>query len=364
MEPVYDRGVRIGEFLLPALVVIAACGGDDTQPPATTDGAVDAPPAIVEDIHFYGRWDALHAAGWPGSSIVTRFTGTELRATIREAGDDWLEIVVDGTGRIPVHLADGTQTVTLVTGLAAGEHDIEIVKRTESFVGTTRFDGFVGATLVPTPRATRLIEFIGDSITAGYGVLGQNPCGFSNATEAESRAWGWFAAHELDAAHQAIAYSGIGMYRNCCGGGTPNVDTMPIKYARQFADQPSPTWDFSAVPDVVVIGLGTNDFNGGDPGPAYEEAYQRFITDAVRAHAPNAPILLATSSMMGGTGRSQMRARLDAIAAHFADPKITVVEIAEQQPADGIGCDYHPSQTTQRKMAAQLVPAIRAAAGW
>jgi lysophospholipase L1-like esterase len=155
------------------------------------------------------------------------------------------------------------------------------------------------------------------------------------------------------------------MYRNCCGGGsTPNVDTMPIKYARMFADQPSPSWDFSAVPDIVVIGLGTNDFSGGDPGAPYVEAYQRFITDSIRVHAPGVPILLAMSSLMSGTGRTQMRAHLDAIAAHFADPKITVVDIAEQQQADGIGCDYHPSEATQRKMATQLVPAIRAATGW
>lgn len=364
MEPVYDRAMRIGGLLLLLVGCGGGGGGDDTMPPGQGDAAIDARPAIVEDIHFYGRWDALHAAGWPGSSIVTRFSGTELRATIRESGDDWLEIFVDGTARPALHLTSGTQTYTLVTGLPAGEHDIEIVKRTESFVGTTRFDGFVGATLVPTPRATRMIEFIGDSITAGYGVLGQNPCGFSNATEAESRAWGSLAARAVGAAHVSVAYSGIGMYRNCCGGGTPNVDTMPIKYGRQFADQPTPSWDFPAAPDLVVIGLGTNDFNGGDPGPGYEDAYKRFITDAVRAHAPGSPILLATSSMMSGADRTQMRARLDAIAAHFADPKITVVEIAEQQAADGIGCDYHPSEATQQKMAAQLVPAIRAATGW
>ncbi len=349
------------------VLMLAACGDDGAGPSDATagDGGIDAPPPIIEDLHFYGRWDAMHAAGWPGATIVARFSGTELRATFRESGDDWLEITVDGARGTPLHLANGMQTSTLVTGLAAGEHDIEIVKRTESFVGTTRFDGFVGATLVPTARATKLVEFIGDSITAGYGALGQNPCGFSNATEAESRAWGGLAAHDLGAAHLAIAYSGIGMYRNCCGGtSTPNLDTMPVKYGRLFADQPGSTWDYAAVPDVVVIGLGTNDFNGGDPGTGYEDAYQRFITDVIRVHAPGAPILLATSSMMSGSGRTQMRARLDAIAAHFADPTITVIDIAEQQLADGIGCDYHPSEATQRKMATQVVPAIRAAAGW
>jgi lysophospholipase L1-like esterase len=119
------------------------------------------------------------------------------------------------------------------------------------------------------------------------------------------------------------------------------------------------------VPDVVVIALGTNDFAGGDPGQGYVDAYQRFITDSVRLHAPGVPILLATSPMMSGAGRTKMRSYLDAIAAHFADPKITVVDIPEQLAAtDGVGCDYHPNQTTARKSANALVPAIRSATGW
>lgn len=348
------------------LLALAACGDDDNGAGPSDAGSVDAAPGGSE-IHFYGRWTADHSASWPGATIVAQFRGPELSATFTETGDDWLEIYADGTMRAPVHLMAGTHTYQLVKDLPtlAGVHQIKIVKRTESFVGTTRFDGFVNATLVPSPRTSRMIEFIGDSITAGYGVLGQLPCSFSNATEAESRAWGALVAPKVVAEHMSIAYSGIGMYRNCCGGtSTPNVDTMPVKYARMFADQPTPSWDFSTVPDVIVIGLGTNDFNGGDPGPGYEAAYEAFITDVVRVHAPAAPILLATSPMMGGAGRTQMRARLDAIAAHFADPAITVVEIAEQLSADGLGCDYHPSVDTHFKMADQLAPAIRAATGW
>jgi lysophospholipase L1-like esterase len=118
------------------------------------------------------------------------------------------------------------------------------------------------------------------------------------------------------------------------------------------------------VPDVIVIALGTNDFSGSDPGQPFVDAYERFITDAVRAHAPDAPILLATSPMLSGQARAQHRAYLDAIVAHFADPKITVVDIPEQLSTDGFGCDYHPNETTARKSAAALVPAVRAATGW
>jgi lysophospholipase L1-like esterase len=348
------------------LLAVAGCGGGGGGhlADAARDVASDAPPPILEPIHFYGRWDATPASGWPGSAIAARFSGTGLQAMVHETGDDWLEVTIDGTAQPAVHLTNGTQTITLAAGLAVGEHEVLVAKRTESYVGTLRFDGFVGATLIPSPRATRTIELIGDSITAGYGVLGTSPCAFSDATEAEPHAWGALAATQLNAAHLAIAYSGIGMYRNCCNGQPPGGDTMPVRYGRTFADQAGSTWDFHEVPDVVVIGLGTNDFNGGDPGLGFETAYEAFIADQVRPHAPGVPILLATSAMLGGTEHAAHRARLDAIAAHFADPKIAVVEIPEQLQADGYGCDYHPNEVTARKMADALVPAIRAATSW
>lgn len=301
------------------------------------------------------------SASWPGAAIATRFSGTQLQATFNDTGQEWLEVTVDDTALPPIHLTGGTQTVTLATGLAAGEHDVVVAKRTEAFFGTVRFDGFVGATIIPTPRATRQIELIGDSITAGYGVLGAEPCMFNQATEAEPHAWAAFAAHDLGAAHTSLAYSGIGMAIN--GDGT-SVNTMPMRYGRAFADQPSSIWTFQDRPDVVVIALGTNDFSRGDPGVAYEDAFVAFITDQVRVHAPGVPVLLATSPMMSGAARTQMRTRLDTVVTRLADPKISVVEIAEQIPADGYGCDYHPNETTQRKSATALVPAIRAATGW
>lgn len=360
--------MRTGEIVLALTIACGACGG--TKKPVVDDARSDgpprdAPPPVVEDIHYYGRWDATHTVGWPGAQVVTRFSGTSLSANVREQGDDYLEIVVDGQRQAPIHLANGVQMITVASGLAAGEHDVVIAKRTESFVGTLRFDGFAGATLVPTERRTRTIEFIGDSITAGYGITGAGPsCSFTSATESEPRAWGALAAEDLGAAHISVAYSGIGMVRNCCGAGGSTTDTMPTKYGLHLADQPSATWDFHVVPDVVVIALGTNDFSGGDPGQPFVEAYKKFITEQVRAHAPDATIFLAASPMLGGADHLKHKDYLDAVAEYFNDMKIRVVDIPEQLSTDGFGCDYHPNETTARKSANALVPAIRSAMGW
>jgi len=342
------------------VIACAACGDDGAGPRDATGGGDDA-PAVVEEIHFIGRFDATHCFAWPGSQIRTRFSGTTISADLEDTGgNNYFDVTVDRT-TTTVQLASGRHTVELVNGLAAGMHDLALTRRPETFFGTTTFHGFTGAMLVGTQRPSRLIEFVGDSITCGYGVLGGSAtCPFAADTEAETHAWGAFASSALDAVHVSIAYSGGGMYRNNNGS---TMNTLPIRYERTFADDPASTWDGSYSPDVIVIGLGTNDFAPGDPGSAFVTAYASFIV-MLRAKFANASIVLATSPMLGGAQHTAQRADLDQVVTMVADPKVTIVEIATQLAADGYGCDYHPNEVTQHKMADALVPAIRAATGW
>ncbi len=206
-----------------------------------------------------------------------------------------------------------------------------------------------------------MIEMIGDSITCGYGVLGAGPsCPFTADTETETHAWGALAARDLGAAHASIAYSGYGMVRNYDGNTTT---TLPVVYKRTIADDAQSVWTFGYKPDVIVIALGTNDFAKGDPGQPYIDAYIAFV-QMLRTKFPAAFILIAMSPMLDGTARTQLRAHLDIVAESFSDVHVRVVDIAAQLAADGLGCDYHPSEVTQAKLAAVLVTAIRGATGW
>ena len=60
-----------------------------------------------------------------------------------------------------------------------------------------------------------------------------------------------------------IAWSGKGMYRNCCD----NVgEVLPDYWRQTFAGTNASDWDFSRfIPDMLLINLGTNDF-GHDGG--------------------------------------------------------------------------------------------------
>lgn len=350
---------------------------DGASPLPPSDGG-NLPPATTAEIHFLGRFDTRDPAGprtsWAGAQIRTRFSGTGATLRIKEVGaygfNDQFDVSIDGAPPTVIKTKDDVESYPLATGLPDGEHDLVITKRTEPIVGSFQFLGIdttEGRPLVPTPAPyTRWIEFIGDSITCGYGVLGTSSgCPFSADTESESLAYGALTAAALNAGHTAISWSGIGVYRDSSGSTT---DPMPVRYQRVLPQDPESTWDFHLAPDIVVINLGTNDYSYSHPEPG--DAYRTAMTDftaMLRAKHPKAHIVVSVSAMMSGPRRAQKRAALRAVVEarqSAGDDRISLFEFDEQASADGYGCGYHPNQTTQRKGAEKLVAYIRALTGW
>jgi lysophospholipase L1-like esterase len=344
-----------------------------TEASRELSAALRSPPHVAP-FHLIGRVDARDPArpriGWPGTQLRTRFFGTGVSLDLTDTGVSHYDVSIDGAPPTEWIVSGERRTYDVANALPEGEHDLVVTKRTETFTGVTQLFGVAprpGGTLLQTPVPSgRRMELIGDSITCGFGVLGADAsCQFSAATESESLAWGALAARQLSAMHIATAVSGIGMLRNY-GGETEG--TMPEVYGRAVANDPSSVWDHSFVPDVIVVSLGTNDFAGGkgDPGVAFRDSYVAFLTK-LRATHPQAQIVAATSPMLSAPNRTMLRAYLEAaIAARFTagESKLTLLEIDEQGFADGLGCGYHPSQTTHQKMAARLVAHVRTLMAW
>ena len=341
----------------------------DTTNETGADVAPDGGP--TETIHFIGRFDTSDAAGpkfeWSASAVVARFTGTGIDVKLSDGGNDLFEVVIDGTTSV-LTATSGTQSYPLASGLAAGTHDVVLYRRTEAFFGTTQFLGFTvtGGALVPTPVPyAHTIELVGDSITCGYGDEGAGPsCSFTNTTENEWLSYGALAARALNAAQITVAWSGKGIYRNY-GGDTSEL--MPVLWDRTLPTDASSAWGFkSYVPDVVVIDLGTNDFSSGDPGTPFQDAWVSFLTK-VRGKYPSAFVFAAVGPMLSGTSYTQdktyIQAAIDARKS-AGDTKLGLVELPTQDPADGLGCDYHPSLKTHQKMADVLTATIKAQMGW
>ena len=90
--------------------------------------------------------------------------------------------------------------------------------KTLTFLGW-RTDGNVRPA---SPPKTRKIELLGDSISAGYGSRGHaalhaaNECPVSDITSGNMYTYNWKIAEAFKADLIPIAWSGKGMYQNCC----------------------------------------------------------------------------------------------------------------------------------------------------
>ncbi len=318
-----------------------------------------------------GRFDETDPAGprfaWPASAVSTRFFGTSLSVRLRDEGSNGFEVVIDGESHGAIATGPSHDLYLLATGLEPREHEVTISKRTESFFGEVQFLEFVagdGGALRPVSewRPARRIEFIGDSITAGYGDEGDRPtCPSSAATENEFMAYGAIAARELGAEHTTIAWSG------------KTVRGMVSLYDRVLPARAESVWNHEGwVPDAVVINLGTNDLSRPDTQEAsFVEAYRELL-GRVRAWYPGALIVCALGPMLSDAfppgaqaltrARRYLRAVVDG-ARSRGDSRVDLIEFPTQDTATS-GCAYHPGLRAHRTMADQLANEIRGALGW
>jgi lysophospholipase L1-like esterase len=356
-------------------------GGTSTSPDGggLPDGSPDTTPGDTgggtPGVWLAGRFDYTDATrpsfGWSGSAMVARFSGTG--ATLRIDGSpNQFAVVVDGkVAQAVLKVVGGTTQYALASGLAAGVHDVVVWKRTEANQGENRFLGLdvTGGQLQAPPAAPdRRVEIYGDSITAGYGLDGVGPnCPYSPDTEDHYLTYAAISARDLGADLHAIAWSGIGMYRNY-GQASASSDAMPYVYARTLGSQTNSVWDFSKwQPHVVVVNLGTNDFStNGDPGSAYETAYLGFVR-SLRQKYPDTFFVLTIGPMLDGDNLTAARGHIQNVIktrGSEGDSKMSYLEFPTQTSADGYGCDWHPSAATNVKMATLLTAELKTRLGW
>ena len=247
---------------------------------------------------------------------------------------------------------------------------IRITLASEGIYHEPKFYGFFaeassGKTTIDTkfyrPAGANLrFEFIGNSITCGYGTEVTDRSPFNDSTSNFCHGFAYRTAKAFDAEIMTVARSGIGIYRNYGEKDSAlYYGCMPDNYEKLWLDSDK-KWDFSKfTPDLLFINLGTNDtwemssFNA----EKYEKNFRKLM-DMVTAHYPTTTVVLLTGSMMGPEALAAVKPILDKLQKDYSTKKRLVYRF-DLTPVMGDGADWHPSAAQQEAMSKELIPFVK-----
>ncbi len=311
---------------------------------------------------------------FPGTQINARFTGSSLKLWAKPKSGYFMA-QIDRCEPFKVALTgERDSVVTLATALPQGPHEVRLMYIIEGYELKPDFRGFVideEATLLPPPALpSRTIEFIGNSITCGYGNESIDKSDhFEYETENHYLSYAQLTTRNLGAMAHVVARSGIGVYRSYDGPktGTPdNVMTTEYEYTNLY--DRSEKWDFNRYqPQLVCINLGTNDLSTNNYDvKRLKDAYKKFLRQ-VRSHNPQAKIVYLCGSMLGGKELEIARKTLNEVVDEARQAGDAEVYRFDFTPSDGsikYGADWHPSVWQHELMAAELTAFLRTLMQW
>ena len=324
------------------------------------------------------------AWNFPGVQIIAAFEGTSLKMLAKPRSGYFMAQIDQAEPFKVAFRGERDSVVTLATALPNGCHVVRLMYVIEGYEFYPEFWGFVldkGCSLVDAPALpSRKIEFIGNSITCGYGNEGlKKEEHFDYATENHYYSYASITARSLEAQHWVVARSGIGAYRNYDGPKTGNPESnMPVQYEytgyawkpelRKEATFLREKWDFNRYqPDVVCINLGTNDLSTNNYDlKLLKKGYQKLLK-MVRQHNPKSKIVFLTGSMLYNQELQQARQLLDEVAAEAQKAGDKEVYRFDMSPIAGnewYGNDWHPNVYQDEKMAAELTAYLRTLMQW
>jgi lysophospholipase L1-like esterase len=318
----------------------------------------------------------LHSAG---ATMFVKFKGASLSARLtdpfRDGAFNYISVIVDGKLHRRFPMVKDRTSYVLADSLTSGWHLAEIVKDTEGQNGWIQIDSLQADSFEAHPELpSRRIEFIGNSVTCGMGAYTSGiPCEQANWFDQHHAAFafGPVTARRLNAQYLLAAVSGMGVFRNWNSDGPVMKDAYP--FITTSYDTSGTRWDGALFPaDLVVIGLGTNDFSDGAgpepraslPADPFVAAYADLIRQVVAAH-PKASILCTSSPMLDADKNnlleSYVRKALEAVRITHPELKTTFYRFHGRYNA---GCTTHPSAEEHLKIAEELIPAVAAFMAW
>lgn len=368
-----------------------------------TAGVFAIPP-----LRCLGRFvpDRARAAGllplfWAGSGLECLFTGSELHLML-EADfaryEPWVAVELNGAPLLRMPLARGRSEICLFRGMTAGvPKRVRLLKDTQPIGDDPRHFAAVRSlawpdgAFLPLPAESCRLEFIGDSLTSGEGLVGaRGETDWVCALFAASRSWAVRTADALNAGFRLISQSGWGVRSGwdndprhtlpgiwdavCAPAGAGQALALGASEARSSGPGEAGGWPDGWQPDAVLVNLGANDANAmrGPAwiGPEGERFCQRPDAEGMallraaaegflrrlRAAYPAAALVWA-AGMLGDAVRAPLEGAVESLRA-AGDGRVYYLPLPEV--TDGtMGSRQHPGEGCHEAAAAAAAGFLR-----
>ncbi|MES2651112.1 MAG: SGNH/GDSL hydrolase family protein [Bacteroidota bacterium] len=324
-------------------------------------------------IQYIGRVDfsnSLKPKMWAsGAYVIIKFSGTFCELDINDeviygSVHNYLEIKVDNQASYRIQLKNKENKITLAKDLPKGEHTIIICKNTEFENGYVEIVGFTcEKLLVPPAMQKRKMEFIGDSITCGFGSdESEIGCGTKGGQWYDQHnafnAYGPITARSLNAQYHLSSVSGIGLIHSCCD----KKILMPQVFDKINMAKNELSWDFNRYqPDVVTVCLGQND--GVQDSTAFCSAYVKFA-QTLRDYYPKAKLVFLTSPMADKILKAALVKYITAVKETLAKQGEKNIGAYFFKKQSTKGCGSHPSLVEQKEIATELTAYLKKEMKW
>lgn len=332
-------------------------------------------PAGNKAFRYVGRYESSNPNeirfDWTGFYILFSFRGTSCALRMNDSGHNYYTVYLDNKAARTIEVKSDT-TVQIAAGLETQVHQVQIVKRTEGSQGMGSFKGILisekGEMIALKDIPTRRIEFIGNSITCGYGTEGLSKNEhWKPSTENSSQSYATIMARALQADYHLVAHSGQGVVRNYGYKDKISPLAMPGRFNRVFDEKELPLWDFRKwKPDVVVVNLGTNDFST-QPFPDkadFKKGYEKLIREVFKQYG-ELPVFCLVGPMTDEPCYSYVKEIVEDLRSVYQKKNVFFVGIPTYLMSDNdLGSDSHPNYLGQKKMAAHVLPVISSVTGW
>jgi len=316
-----------------------------------------------------------------GSGLEFKFNGSNASVTV--AGDSTsqnkydpnnqarIAIYVNGERVVDDMIDEPEKTYNIIKSDINKDYEVKIVKLSESLSSSFAIKN-ISIDGIPEPvQKAGHIEFIGDSITCGYGVDDENKeHGYSTITEDITKTYAYKTAENLGYGYSMVSYSGYGIISGYSSGEKTSEMTVPQYYEKlghsnysTFNGKNPDEFEYKSdvQNDIVVINLGTNDSSYCQNDTAkqtdFKKGYIEFLKQ-VRFNNPNAKIV-CTMGIMGGTLYPVIENAVSEYKSESGDSEVYSMQFDLQSANDGFCADYHPSEKTHTKASEKLTAFLK-----